>query len=258
MKFCVISPIKGLERYAKQSRTHLILAQLLYNQEYRAFYTTRRQAGDFLILDNGTYENTRPLDSAQLFNFCQAMVPNVLVLPDILMSPWRKTTSATLHYLDQYADQPTMRDYPTEYMFVPQTTKEDPGGWMKALHQVVNDGRQGHRVTWVGLGRYLARKMDKITMRIDLAKQVKQNYPHLKLHALGMADGSIEELKALRDVGVDSIDSSCAVWRGWNGFALADPEWVEKGTNCDFYADESPITEKLIQSNLEVIFNAIS
>jgi len=270
MEFCTISPIAGLERYGTAlSRRHLVLAHMLHNKEYYSYYEERRRAGDFLILDNGAYENTKPLDSAAYFNWILDLHPQVAVLPDILMSPWRKTTSAALRFLDEYADSPRLKDYQTQWMFVPQCQRaiDNQDGhtsrseWIQALGTVVNDGRQGHHVTWIGLGRYLATEFinlpGKEPRRANLARELKKHpgFMHLKLHALGMAGGDLEELKALKSAGVESIDSSCAVWRGWQGYGLEDPAWRKEGTPCDFHAEQikADSTHQLIETNLEVI-----
>lgn len=267
MKFCIISPIVGLETYARLSNHHLVLAHMLHSKDYMDFYVHRRQAGDTLILDNGAYENTKPLDSNAYVNMIRNLDPQVVVLPDHLMSPWRITTSAALKFLDEWGPFFESRHYRTEWMFVPQTDKKDSNlrGWMKALEVVVNDGRVGKYIQWIGLGRYLATQFPR-PWRVDLAKLVQDHFPHLKLHALGMAAGSVDELKELRDVGVTSIDSSAPVWRGWNLSSLVDTqnieEWEQKGTPCDFFAKfptenthASGITaeHKIILSNLQEV-----
>lgn len=266
MNFCVISPIAGLEQYARQSKTHLVLAQMLHNDRYREFYDNRKSAGDFIILDNGAYENTKPLDNAAYFNWIKNTGPNVAVLPDHLMSPWRYTTAKSLKFLDEFADQLQHLGYRTQWMFVPQTKKEERTEWVTAMNAVLNDGRVGHYVTWIGLGRYLATEFGvqtsdpNWTHRCYVAEQVRIMFPHIKVHALGMAAGNIGELKYLKDKGVQSIDSSCAVWRGWNGYNLSNQEaWKVNGTPCDFGAPmpTGRIPGELIQSNLEVIFDAL-
>lgn len=272
MEFCVISPITGLKRFAALSKRHLVLAHLLHNQEYHDFYVGRRKAGDLLILDNGAYENTKPLDSAAYTNMVRRLDPQVVVLPDILMSPWRETTAASLKYLDVHGTYLHQLGYNTEFMFVPQTTRDDPNGWQKALHTVVNDGRVGHMVKWVGLGRYTATEFPHLNnangnafynWRVGLAVMVKNSFPHLRIHALGMAAGDTNELISLQAAGVESIDSSAPVWRGWNEYTLhglhntpgVDLNWKEDGTPCNFFAPfpTHVDTEALIMSNLKEV-----
>lgn len=261
MEFCIISPIAGLERYARLSRTHLVLAHMLHNPKYEAFYEQRVRAGDTVILDNGAYENTKPLDSAAYVNMIRRLSPSVVVLPDEIMSPWKENTSRALKFLDEFADYLLARGYRHEYMFVPQTTRDRPKDWWLGLNGVVNDARVGHYVSWIGLGRYMATEFLKYnegnshySWRVGVAKLLREVYPELKIHALGMANGDLKELKPLEDVGVTSIDSSAPVWRGWNACGVKDLEkWKEYGSPCQFDAVYPPGRHELILNNLKEV-----
>lgn len=256
MEFCTITPIEGMQRWGTAlSNRHLILAQMLYNEKYAHYYTTRRLSGDFIILDNGAYELTNPIDAPAFMNMVKNIHPQVAVLPDILGSPWKKTTAASLNFLDEYGDYIERLGYKTEWMFVPQIHGGKIEEIYKAVDTVLNDGRQGHRVTWIGLGRYLATKWGSRTV---VAVFLKKMYPEIRLHALGMANGNLSEMKHLRDIGVESIDSSAPVWRGWLGMDLTSESdcnyWQEHGKPCNFHADAPQENNtKLIESNLEAI-----
>lgn len=271
MDFCTISPIEGLERYGTSlSNRHLVLAQLLHNDRYLQYYETRRRTGGILILDNGAYENTKPLDSDAYVNWILNLNPQIVVLPDQLMSNWRKTTSLSLNFLDRIYHTPRFKSFRTSWMFVPQTEPSNKVGVFKALEHVLDDGRVGHMVNWIGLGRYLATEIPAErttnvplgwTFRCEVAEWVRKNFKHVQLHALGMNAGDIGELTWLRAIGVVSIDSSCAVWRGWNGYSLdfenAGELWKANGSPCDFFATDSQ-SHTTIEHNLEVIRNAIN
>ena len=256
MEFCIISPIAHLERYATLSRTHLVLAQYLYNDKYFSFYDERRRAGDTLILDNGAYENTRPCDIGQYLNWIKNLQPHVVVLPDILRRNWLRTTSASLRFLDACAHG-FNRGYSPEWMFVPQC--ENTGDeFYSGVPKVLLDGRVGHHVTWIGLGRYLNELPYHGTHynhRVQKAMWMQDNYPHIKVHALGMAAGDTAELKPLAEAGVRSIDSSAPVWRGLSGYSLKGNDrikWQTEGTPCNFHSTESYHgNELLIAANLE-------
>lgn len=260
MNFCIISPITGLERYSTLSRFHLVLAHLLRDKHYYNFYAGRRDAGDFLILDNGAYENTQSVHPETYFGLARQLQPNVVVLPDVFMSPWRITTSESLKFLDTYIER--FITLP-EFMFVPQcqTTKDNKDGYtsreefFQSLETAVNDGRVGRYIQWVGLGRYLHTEFTNLPgkgfRRANLAREIQRaGFRHLKVHALGMANGSVEELQALQDAGVHSIDSSAPVWRGWNGYSISDLRWKEEGTSCNFLTTDIPNEWQILQ-NLE-------
>src|SRR5882724_8154116 len=97
MEFCVISPTSGLERYATRSKTHLVLAHL-FDGAYADFYLKQKNEGDVIILDNGTYENGQPHFT---FDIVRRLKPQVVVLPDFLLHPWKKTWHAAISFLDK-------------------------------------------------------------------------------------------------------------------------------------------------------------
>lgn len=226
IKFAAVSPVAGLERYATLSKIHLVLAQHLNNREYFAFYEKMRDRGDEIILDNGAYENMVPLSEDVYWQCILTLQPTVAVLPDFLLQDARRTVSASLRFLDKYLGKTT-----TEWMFVPQAEAGNKGGIAYAIDVVLQDPRVGRFVSWVGLPRCLATHFDN--WRPALAAVVRSSYPHIKLHALGMASGSVEEMKACEAVGVYSIDSSAPVYRGGFGLSISDPKdrqyWEEHG-----------------------------
>ncbi len=266
MEFCIISPIAGLEKFARLSRRHLVLAQLGYNNEYLRWYATRKQAGDFIILDNGAYEGMRPaLDDQAYLNMIDNFSPNVTVLPDLLMHPWRESASRSLNFLDALAHWRTTRRPATEWMFVPQSEATDANGWYKAMTLALNDARVGHLIKWIGLPRALVHHYGEPNLRVRMARAISSNLDlqHVKLHALGW--GGLEELEQLKDAGVESIDTSAPVWRGWNGLHIAEDErWKELGSPCNFFESwpNNPDDERQIQryilKNLEAVHVDIS
>lgn len=129
--------------------------------------------------------------------------------------------------------------------------------WAVSLLTMLNDTRVGDYIGWIGLPRCLTTHFQG--WRPTIAGLVREDRPHLKLHALGMANGSLDEVKALKEAGVYSIDSSAPVWRGWCGYSLTTPGWDTNGKPCYFEA-EDPDTHKdsferhdLIMNNLEEI-----
>lgn len=258
MKFCIISPIEGLEAYATRSNTHLVLAPLLGEHRYLEFYRRMKERGDEIILDNGTYETGEPLSEIQYVNSIQLLRPTVAVLPDYLMQDARKTLSASLRFLDRYADA----GLGCQWMYVPQanprlgsltditTARQE---WAKSLLTFLGDPRVGEYVGWVGLPRCLATHFSG--WRHEIASLIHQDRPFLKLHALGMAAGSLEEMKLLEEAGVYSIDSSAPVWRGWNGFTLHQTEeWALKGTPVDFLDIPPTLHDaEIIETNLQEV-----
>lgn len=255
MEFCVISPTAGLERYAVLSKTHLVLAHECgtvaggpTGYDYRNFYQTRRQAGDFLILDNGAYENHSRFDEDMI----HWLEPQVLVLPDYLLQPWRKTWHAAIHFLDEWYDVFSPK---TKFLYIPQAVPGDLQGFIESYHEAVQDPR----ITWLGIPRALAYAItDNPLARVEFARMVRRDHPGIKLHAFGMVNGDVHELPYLAQVGVTSIDSSAPVWRGWHGYTIDQKRhrdyWDEKGTSVCFEQEPFsafPHFDEVIKHNLE-------
>lgn len=229
MEFCIISPTAGLERYAKLSRWHLVLAHV-DDPDYHLFYVERREAGDFLILDNGAYENEKPhLDYELIGEYC----PQVIVLPDYPLQPWKKTWHAAMAWLDNWNPPEFLKN--TELLYIPQSTKGDLHGFIESYQEAASDSR----ITWLGIPRSLAYAItDNPLARVEFARMVRKDHPQLKLHAFGMVNGDVHELPYLAAAGVTSVDSSAPVWRGWNANKIDDQIdrdlWDHAGTPVDF------------------------
>lgn len=240
MEFCVISPTAGLERYATLSKYQFVLAHE-YQGAYAEFYVNRKKSGDFVILDNGTYENGTPMFSPEIV---EELVPDVVVLPDYLLQPWEKTWHAAMHFLNTHFDH-----FPqVKWMYVPQAEEGDYEGFIRSYEEIKDDPR----ITWLGIPRCLTYAVTHDPLaRVLFARHVRADTPRFNIHCLGMCDGDIGELPYLAQAGVTSIDSSAPVWRGWNGLHIQSRSWRELGTPVDF---NSPIpnSDMLVKLNLEV------
>lgn len=196
----------------------------------------RRREGDLIILDNGAYEGKQSteaglIDAIELYN------PQVVVLPDRFLRPWEETFRASHDFLDNYYDQ--FRD--VEWMYVPQSSPNDIMGFIDGLLHAATE----LPVSWIGIPRCLVTDIAQDPlMRVRVCEFIKRkwyNDPCLRVHALGMYKGNVEELKLLAAAGCDSIDSSAPVWRGWNELTLINEEdmkmWEINGTECNFSAE---------------------
>lgn len=239
MQLAIITPVAGMKRWATRSKVHLVLAQWLDDAEYWDFYHKRALAGDLVILDNGAYENMKPLEPVQYAQLIEGFKPSVAVLPDYPFMEPHHTVSASLRFLDRYGD------LTTQWMFVPQTTVDNFNGWYQALNSVMGDLRVGLLIKWIGLPRNLHTHFGGI--RPKVAAIVRTLYPQVHLHALGMGAGSIAEYEQLSGL-VDTIDSSCAVWRGWNETVLGE-QWNDIPMNLHA-ADPSENATQCIEANL--------
>lgn len=240
MDFAIITPIAGLERYALLSKTHMVLTHI-ESRRYFDFYRQRVLAGDLVILDCSAYEGEE-LDIDHYTRHINELEPQVVVVPDLILQNWK----VSMHYslgLHQYLIRHLEAAY--EFMYVPQAEENDPQGFASSLREALETGW----FTWIGLPRALNSHIAKsIEARTLTARWIKENYPSIKVHALGYG-GSVQELHELNSVGVLSIDSSAPVWRGWCGFQLG-ALWPD--FPCDFNVKlrDNPY-DKIILDNLE-------
>lgn len=242
MEFCIISPIAGLERYSTLSKTHLLLCQIK-NPKYWEFYAKRREAGDTIILDNGAYEGHS--DWNRLLECIRLIKPHIVSLPDYLCEDWKKTWHAANQFLDSYFYE--FED--VQWMYIPQSEPGNILGFVDGLYTGLDDERISH----IGLPRALAYRITQDPyMRVRVAEQIWKR-TQIGIHALGMVNGNVNELRALRESGcVRSCDSNAPVWRGWCGYLLEHHKpWPE--IPCNYEASLNSINyESCISRNLEV------
>lgn len=257
MKFAVISPTSGLERYASLSTCQMVLAHLCITEVgaptgYMSFYQKMRERGDTIILDNGAYENGEPMPLEILEPIIHMLRPNVVCLPDYLLQDPKLTISASLRALDRWVDR--FASYDLQYMFIPQAPAGELMDVMRGVEIMLNDTRVGPLVTWIGLPRALHTHFGH--MRAWVAMMIKRAYPHLKLHALGSGAGSLDEFNLLKQT-CESMDSSSPVWRGYKGFGITQPGWPDYPV--DFSAPPpSEANHPLILQNLLAFTDEIS
>lgn len=255
MNFCIISPIEGLERYATLSKTHLVLAQIK-DKRYREFYLNCRSLGDTLILDNGAYEQGEHISTEEFVDAACYYRAQWVVCPDKPFTPWQDTYSRVSGFLDRYHS--ALRNMGCRFIGIPHTTEGNLLGWIQGLLTMVND----FPLDGVGIPRCLATHYwpEDPLIRVKAVEFIKQYWRKEKLytHAMGMVNGSVDELNALREVGVDSCDSSAPVNRGLFNLSLTDPKdrqfWDEHGDACridQVLPDGNYDWDKRVRENLE-------
>jgi len=196
MNFCPIPPVKILSQVLKSRKTWFALAQE-FDEGMLQLYQDRPE-DIMVILDNGAYEGC--LTVAEYTRTLAMIHPKIAVLPDLILGPWRRSANLSLGFLE-------MVNFPqVEWMYVPQAEPRDKEGWLKALHA----GAEDPRVSWIGLPRNMVTDVFKMPLaRVFYAEYIRDKFPRLKVHALGMVNGYIPELPFLVQAGVESVDSSC-------------------------------------------------
>lgn len=250
MKFCIISPTAGLEKFSTLSTTHLVLAHV-EDTSYQDFYLKRREAGDFLILDNGAHEKGKSIDMDWLRAMIDFYKPQVAVLPDVLDNPYQ-TLKQSLAFLEKYTFPSDLK-----WMFVVQAQKSRHTptiSWFddKFLLELIHEHPS---IEWLGISRYLS--LNHGFSRAYIKEKLSRILPTMHFHALGMVEGSIEELMRLADSGFASVDSSVPVWRGWLGYDLIEPATPWWEASVEFSAGAPGRTHTgIIHRNLKVCLEA--
>jgi hypothetical protein len=205
-----------LEKYLSNRKTWFALVQI-DDPTYQKFYRYRPE-GTTLILDNGVYEGEMNLPKYNTAIYFYN--PEVVVLPDIYLGDSERSLHLSLGFLEQCGL--SKGEYRNEWMFVPQAKPGDVEGFVKAAFTALKDPR----VTWIGIPRCLTTDIsDNPLARPNFAKSILQDYPHVKIHALGMINGCIPELYYLQKAGVLSCDSS---WPFNHGVADSNLEAIDQ------------------------------
>jgi hypothetical protein len=118
MKTILIPPIPNLPDFCETTGAHLLLSHLFTSPEYVSFYQRRRQADDFLILDNDAHEHKKGQDIEALLGYRDRVDAQEIVLPDSLFN----SSETALRSMDamgkirrRYGEKP-----PFSMMVVPQ------------------------------------------------------------------------------------------------------------------------------------------
>lgn len=252
MRFAIISPTAGLQRFSTLSHTHLLLAHV-QNPFYWKFYEELSQdPRELIILDNSAYEGKMNMDYVFKRLESGRLRISSLVMPDYLGLRSDMTYRSSIDFVRRWRHR-----LPFDLMYVPQFdgTIEDYQCMKRHLKSMVED----FGIMWFGLPRLTAERGYSRGELCLYIKRLKAEWDHdpIYVHALGMCAGSLRELAELDACQVDSVDSSAPVWRGWNGYDIEKGDlWKQSGTECDFDVHPDSLNvdnEQLILSNLRKV-----
>ena len=117
MKFAPIVPIAHLE-LASVSDYHMALAHLVLEYPaYATYYRERREAGDFVLLDNSLIELGRPVQPDALVRAARLIRPSEIVLPDTAVG--LEANRAAFQNAIRHVDIQKLRMEGMHFMFVP-------------------------------------------------------------------------------------------------------------------------------------------
>lgn len=203
MKLASIVPAKMAEHIiAEDDNYHLIIApEVLNNPTYREFYRARGVDGDFVILDNGAYEQhiygrEADLSPEFLIKAVSALgfLPGEIVLPDVPGSAHNTLMASTKA---GYALREEWRY--VEFMAVPHA--ESLSDYLQVAHYLSNiPGMRAFGVPFIA-AQALGVERDELVEA--LVKKVIQDRG-IELHLLGMKTATFDSELASHVRGVDT------------------------------------------------------
>lgn len=205
----------------------MALVQYLGYKSYFDYYKEKLSQDEKVILDNGAYEGAMGTHD-ELYRWVHELKPTAVVLPD-QPGNYQRTLKLSENFLKKGVF--------CETMYVVHTDGK--------ITSSVDSYKEGLQLgtTWLGFSRltqtYGLYSSYRWTRRGNFVVYLKERglWQPRKLHALGMSNGAVAELKQLQKTGLDgefdtcfhSIDSSSPVWRGLHGYSLDSRSWPNYG-----------------------------
>ena len=209
-QFGIITPTAYLERFASQSKMHLVLAQHVDTDEvYSDFYASRNE---LKIMDNGAHELHESYNPDKLIELGKKCKADVIVLPDYPFESASKTIGASSALIDP------VKDAGFKTMFVPQSQKGDIEDWINGYIW----GVETPSIDLIGMSilgipnaiPHIHIAYARVVMTQILIERGIFNFDKYH-HYLGLNAGPKLEIPSLINMGaMDSCDSSGPVWAG--------------------------------------------
>lgn len=224
MKFGYIAPINYLQYIPEHADFHLILAHLLTDIDYVKFYNERYAKGDYILLDNSTFEFGRPIEADELLKLIDDSGINIncVVAPDYPGQHQKKTIASA------YEFEATLRKLGRDYdvMVVPQSEKGDVLGWFECYLKFVQDDRFkiiGMSILGIPNAFYEATGTTDISHnRIFATSYINRLLPTIFStkwhHYLGLGSNA-REMQIIKQFRFKELtnDSSSPIWHGCLG-----------------------------------------
>lgn len=186
---------------------HLALAhQVLADKKYTDFYVQRRQAGEYLILDNSAFELGSAIADQLLDEAIQRISPNEIVLPDVLFDG-KMTEQRVVEFLQKYGGQ-----YHGSIRFMAVPHGKDLASYVDCYHRLATMPQ----VDTIGIGAVYVASLDagsyvsgrQLIFETLQRQGLLADKPH---HLLGLGSSGHQELEQMKSYEVvRSCDSSAA------------------------------------------------
>lgn len=204
-----ISPFSVMEKAAKHSNFHMVLAHLvLREQEYADFYRNEKK---FKLLDNSFFELGECLKPYEVLKAAEKVKADCLILTD-----------GSLDSIEQYKKEGYY------VMYIPKDAIS-----FKIAMRAPEINKVG--ISCLHIPQYMGREAFEGNTRRDFLKaNWEKSFDKSKVHLLGSMHRPLVELETIRDYA-SSIDTSYPVWAGMNKQLIRNRE--KRYTHCNFYTD---------------------
>lgn len=257
MNFYAIGPLAASEVF-QDHPYHMALAQYLYDAEYLMFMVRQSARGHKVVLDSGVYEGSA-VDERQLLYWCKVLEPHAVILPD-KPDDVKETLRLSLSFADKL-DSLSGELRTLKWKVLHAEAGEDFLTSYQYDSRLFDGVCFSRLTTSFGLEECMA-GWARRTLFIQRLKELKLWNPNCYHHALGMRDGSLRELEQLRNIDVDSCDSSAPIWRGVHGHKIGsnelpfnidfDPFWSPTPSLCNSPLSIDPLAKENFQQVLDI------
>ncbi len=250
IKLGFIVPTNVLGDYAIMSDYHLVLAHMIRDDpDYLAFYRTRSLQGDFITLDNSSYELGDDVFSEdELLDFAEAVGATEIMAPETYQDA-DSTISKAIIFMDKIRSK---NEHMRVFCTVHGKSYED---YLRVIDTYLHLG-----VDTIGLSCRLDQEPDTGTNRIhvghskewhsasvriqlvqSIAKRLEESTNlHSIVHLLGLNHPCELAFQARLDYLVRSNDSSAAFLAGMEGQGVTDFFYEKPKAPINFYSGEVP------------------
>lgn len=273
MKFGYIAPTKHLHQIPQSATFHLILAHLLVDPEYVAFYNKCYDKGHFILLDNSAFEFGYPIEAEELIRKIDesGIKVHCVVAPDYPGQPSQKTIDSAISFANKL--QELGRSW--QIMVVPQSEKGNHVEWLDCYRFFLNDPRF-HIIGMSILG--VPNAFCKLTGTEDISinrifatsyllKLYRNRICQVKWHHYLGLGSNVREMQIIKNLaefnqqfGDLTNDSSSPIWHGYNNIKYDNtPNGLIDGKtkiSVDFNAEFK--SEEAIQYNIDLMEQFIS
>lgn len=242
MKVALIPP-KGLYRTALQTDTQMILAlpELLDDPTYCLVVDAANDAGNFIIMDNGSPEGT-PARASAIRSYLRLFQISELVLPDVLTDPV-KTRSISDNFMRiRHAGNPSLM-YVVHGNNVDELRRE-----IDTLPNYVNT---------IGLPRYLVNTTSR-AVRIELSNWIRDTYKDkYAIHLLGLSTTWTKEVAAAARYAshIRSVDTSAPYNYAIAGYDLNSDSTMPVVRSPEYFQRDwsTYVDKRLLQHNIDTM-----